>query len=104
MRPWFNYLRYVVAGAIAVNLLTLLVELTITHPTDDAKTVVHAITSGRYANLFWVGTVLAGNLLPLAMVIFGGTWGLAASGILVLLGIWFTEKIWVEAPQRVPLT
>jgi hypothetical protein len=37
------------------------------------------------------------------MYFFDGTWSLASAGVLILLGIYITEKIWVEAPQRIPL-
>jgi hypothetical protein len=28
----------------------------------------------------------------------------APAGILILVGLWFAEDIWVKAPQRVPLS
>lgn len=77
-----------------------------THPTVDAKRVVHMILEGRYRNQFWVGTVLIGNVIPVTLLIFAQDnpllWALAA--VLVLVGIYVTEKIWVEAPQRIPLS
>lgn len=102
---WVNFLSYVLAGSIGFNLLTLLFELTITHPTEDAKRVVDMILKGRYASKFYVLVLIVGNLLPLALVIFGmGSMSMvAAAGALSLLGILFTEQIWVEAPQRIPL-
>jgi hypothetical protein len=63
------------------------------------------ITHGRYSRLFWFGAILFGNVLPAAMLAFGGGSGLVAglAGLILLIGIYFTEKIWVEAPQRIPL-
>ena len=62
------------------------------------------ITKGRYKNLFWIGTVLFGNILPLLMIFFApGYIVLSVAAILILIGIYTTEKIWVEAPQRIPL-
>jgi len=64
------------------------------------------ILEGRYRNQFWVGTVLIGNVIPVTLLIFAQDnpllWALAA--VLVLVGIYVTEKIWVEAPQRIPLS
>jgi len=101
---WMSILKNTMIIALAVNLFTLITELTITHPTTSAKAVVKMITKGRYKNLFWLGTVLIGNIIPLALL-FLGTGELVAviSGICVLVGIVLTEKIWVEAPQRIPL-
>jgi hypothetical protein len=100
---WVSYISYTLAGAVMVNLLILFVELSVTHPTLDAKKVVEMIIKGRYRILFWVGTLLIGNILPLAMI-FAGMRTLPVAGVLVLIGIYITEKIWIEAPQRIPLT
>jgi hypothetical protein len=53
--------------------------------------------------------VLIGNVLPLILLSFRGieeSFGsitLVIASILVLIGIYATEKIWIEAPQRIPL-
>ena len=77
-----------------------------THPTNDAKRTVDMIVRGRYKNKFWMGVLLLGNIIPMLILFFGGgsTMMLAAAGAAVLIGIWFTEDIWVEAPQRIPLS
>lgn len=101
---WQNLLPSILQVALLVNLFTLIAEITVSHPTTAAKTTVKMITQGRYRQSFWLGTVLVGNVLPLALIVFSpGTIGLVLAAILVLLGIYITEKIWVEAPQRVPL-
>ena len=101
---WMDILRNTMVIALLVNLFTLITELTITHPTTAAKTVVKMITKGRYKNLFWIGTVLIGNIIPLVLVFFSPSVStIAIAGVFVLVGIYATEKIWVEAPQRIPL-
>jgi len=101
---WMDILGTVISISVVVNLLTLLTELTITHPTKAAKKVVHMILKERYKGLFWFGTVIVGNIIPLLLILFyQGTLTLAISGVLILIGIYITEKIWVEAPQRIPL-
>lgn len=101
---WTSYLDKVLYFSIGLNLFVMLIELTITHPTEDAKKVAHEIVSGRYKKLFWLGTVVTGNILPVALLIAGGSIASAVAGLLILLGIYFTEKIWIEGPQRIPLT
>ena len=101
---WMEILGTVISISLIVNLLTLVSELTITHPTKAAKKVVHMILKEQYKVLFWLGTVVIGNILPLVLIqFFPGTIGLAAAGALIIVGIYLTEKIWVEAPQRIPL-
>ena len=102
---WSELTGLALAGSIIVNLVILTVELVTPHPTSDSKRVVQMITKGRYRNRFWAGTLLIGNLLPLALVfLVPGALPLAAASLLVIIGIYQTEKIWVEAPQRVQLS
>jgi formate-dependent nitrite reductase membrane component NrfD len=101
---WMSILGMVMIIALSVNLFTMTTELTITHPSTSAHTVVKMITKGRYKNLFWIGVVLIGNVLPLLLlVLLPSTTTLTIAAVLILIGIYTTEKIWVEAPQRVPL-
>ncbi len=101
---WMEILGTVISISLVINLFTLLTELTITHPTKAAKKVVQMILKERYKTLFWLGTVVLGNILPFILIQFlPGQVSLAVAGFLILFGIYITEKIWVEAPQRIPL-
>ena len=103
---WVSFLKWAGVGVIMVNLFTMLIELTITHPTKDAKLVVHNILEGRYKNAFWMGTILLGNILPLGILLFVGMNSIAGAlaGVLLLIGIYINNHIWVEAPQRIALS
>jgi len=103
---WLPFLKNVMLVGIVVNLFTMLIELTTTHPTDDAKRTVDMIVKGRYKNKFWMGVLVFGNLIPLLILFFVGanTAMLAVAGAIILIGIYLTEDIWVEAPQRIPLS
>lgn len=101
---WMSILGMVMIIALSVNLFTMITELTMTHPSTSAHSVVKMITKGRYKNLFWFGVVAVGNVLPLALlVLMPSAMTLTLAAVFILLGIYATEKIWVEAPQRVPL-
>ena len=99
-------LTTILIASLLVNLLVLLFELYTTHPTQDAKLTVASIVKGRYKKSFWIGVVLLGNIAPLLLLFLGDVSPLFHLGIasLVLLGIYITEDIWVEAPQRIPLS
>ncbi|NOQ91793.1 MAG: 4Fe-4S dicluster domain-containing protein [Flavobacteriaceae bacterium] len=101
---WMSILKIIMVSALIVNLFTMVTELTMTHPSTAAHTVVKMITKGRYKNLFWFVVVLIGNVLPLIlMLVVPSAMMLIVSAVLVLIGIYATEKIWIEAPQRIPL-
>jgi Fe-S-cluster-containing dehydrogenase component/formate-dependent nitrite reductase membrane component NrfD len=103
---WTEYLFAALAFSLIANLVILVLEMVTPHPTGDAHKVVDMILKGRYSKLFYLGTVLLGNFIPLGLLY--GAWGnetmLAVAAIPVLLGIYITEKIWVEAPQRILLS
>lgn len=99
-----GFMRFFLIGAIGLNMIVLFIELAIPHSTTDTKKVVKMITKGRYKNNFWLGTVLLGNVVALGFAIAGGSVFMALSAAAILIGIYITETIWVEAPQRIPLT
>ena len=91
-------------SSIAFNLCVIAIEMLTAHPTSDSKKVVQMIVSGQFSRLFWIGTLIAGNLLPVVLIWLGGSPLFAAAGVLVLMGVYITEHIWVRAPQLIPLS
>jgi len=90
---------------LVINLFSMLIELATPHATEDAKRTVTMITKGRYKNQFWGVVILLGNIIPLSLLFLGSDiYFLVLASILVLIGIYYTNKIWVEAPQRIPLS
>lgn len=62
------------------------------------------ILQGQYKNKFWIGSVIIGNLVPLFIIYFmNDNLSAGLAGALILIGMYITEKIWIEAPQRIPL-
>jgi formate-dependent nitrite reductase membrane component NrfD len=100
----FRNLGFLAVGAVIFNLLILVVELWTAHTTDDAKATIQLITNGRFRTAFWAGMVLVGNILPLILLFFGQPLTAALSGILILIGLYIAEHIWVKAPQMIPLS
>ncbi|MDX1667259.1 MAG: 4Fe-4S dicluster domain-containing protein [Saprospiraceae bacterium] len=103
---WSQVLAALMVGGIALNLVVLLIELATGHATVEAEHTAGMITGGRYRYSFWLGSVLLGNILPLLLLLLLPTGGslLAGAGLAILIGIYITEHIWVEAPQRIPLS
>lgn len=101
---WMTYLKWLMAIGIGLNLAVMLIELSTSHMTQEAKLTAEMITKGQYKRLFWWGVVIMGNLLPLILMLSGIEYGVQIGGLLALAGIYFTEKIWVEAPQKIQLS
>ncbi|MEP6901746.1 MAG: NrfD/PsrC family molybdoenzyme membrane anchor subunit [Actinomycetota bacterium] len=103
-------LNFLTIAVLVFHLVTLAIELTTTHTTEDAHKTVKMITHGEFSRAFWLGMILVGNVLPIIWLIAGQSQTFAMdrafslSGILILTGLWFAEDIWVKAPQRIPLS
>jgi Fe-S-cluster-containing dehydrogenase component/formate-dependent nitrite reductase membrane component NrfD len=99
-----NLLQNALVGSIVANLLATFLELVTPHATADASKVNSMITKGIYRKEFWLGAMIVGNLIPLILALSGVSPLVIGASILSLIGLWFTEKIWVQAPQRIPLS
>lgn len=104
-RDWLELLGSIALTTIVLNLAIMLIEMTMTHPTKDAKTVVQMIIRGRYKWMFWVMTILIGNFVPFILLLLGGNElpYLIPAAVMLLTGIYYNNHIWVEAPQRIAL-
>jgi formate-dependent nitrite reductase membrane component NrfD len=98
----------ILAGSMIAHLVILAFEhLLSPSPTRHHELATETIRRGAYARLFWGGAVVAGGLLPVALLL---TVGLtlpvvaAVAAVLALAGGAAWEYIWVEAGQSVPLS
>jgi formate-dependent nitrite reductase membrane component NrfD len=101
---WLGNLKYISVIFLVVSLVTLTIELWTTHTTEDAHKTVEMITNGRFSTAFWFGMVLIGNILPLMFLLLGPASAIGPAGALILVGLAFTEHVWVRAPQMIPLS
>jgi len=103
---WMQYLMRLSVVAIIANLIIIFYELYSTHDTVDAQRVVHMIKLGAYKNMFWIATIVIGNIIPLLLLSLGGLTPIIAAiaSVCILVGIYFNNHIWVEAPQKIPLS
>jgi formate-dependent nitrite reductase membrane component NrfD len=100
-----SVLTFLTVATLGFHLITLAIELTTTHTTDDAHKVVEMITKGQYSNAFWFGMIIVGNFIPLVILLTIGNYiAVGVCGILILVGLAFAQHIWVKAPQQIPLS
>ena len=100
-----SVLVFLTVVTVLFHLITLAIELTTTHSTDDAYKVVKMITRGQYSSAFWFGMVVVGNFIPVIILMTVSNYiAIATTGILILIGLAFAQHIWVKAPQQIPLS
>jgi Fe-S-cluster-containing dehydrogenase component/formate-dependent nitrite reductase membrane component NrfD len=92
-------LSVILLGSLISHGLLVLFDLMAVHSTRDAKIAASSIY--RNNNLFWLGAVATGMLLPLLLLSFNA---IVPAALLALVGLLIYEKIWVKAGQIVPLS
>jgi Fe-S-cluster-containing dehydrogenase component/formate-dependent nitrite reductase membrane component NrfD len=99
-------LVWLLTGGLAVHLGLLAVEQLVPGRTRHRQLAVATIRTGPLARLFWGGAVMAGGLLPIALLLAtAGVTPIATLGaLLALAGAFAWEYIWVQAGQGVPLS
>lgn len=95
--------------------LLLFGETGTAHASEVAARAAHAIRYGKYSGRFWLGAVVLGHAVPIALMVFYVLFGqrLAAAPWMLpvlwcgaaaatLAGLYIYEYVFVTAPQEVP--
>ncbi|HIF15149.1 MAG TPA: 4Fe-4S ferredoxin, partial [Bacteroidetes bacterium] len=101
----FNaYVIIVLTGSILINLFLMFIEFKLLKHKPDSNKALNMIAAGRYKKTFWMGILLIGNIIPLLLILSGLSLAISTAGLMVIIGVYLTNHIWVESPQRIPLT
>lgn len=100
---YWHRMPWVFAALLVANLfLTLVGELGMPHASETAARAAHQIVRGRYRRHFWLGGVLLGHIIPLALLLVSWVPAAALAGVCALVGLYLYEYAFVMAPQEVP--
>jgi Fe-S-cluster-containing dehydrogenase component/formate-dependent nitrite reductase membrane component NrfD len=97
--PW-----YFTGGTLVFSLVALCAELVTTPPTTDAHLALDWIVRRPMGIWFWGAGIGAGHLLPIALLLSGTSYAAVLAAVLALMGMLVIERLWVLAPQQVPLS
>jgi formate-dependent nitrite reductase membrane component NrfD len=87
--------QLILGVAIGLDLLVLLLgEVGMAHATDVAARAANEITRGRYSRLFWIGAVVSGHLIPLALIAVGSS-AVVFAALLTIAGLYAYEHAYV---------
>jgi Fe-S-cluster-containing dehydrogenase component/formate-dependent nitrite reductase membrane component NrfD len=94
--PSRDVLLWLVSLSALVQLLFVLAEFTLGHPTAHARLAAHQMIAGKYRGWFWPGVIGVG------LAIFAPwLWWIALA--VALVGLFMYEHSYVQAGQSVPL-
>ncbi len=96
--------RTFLAATLIFSLVAVVAEIFTTPPTVDAHRAMHWIIDRPMGGWFWGAGIIGGHLLPLLLLTAPlAPTALLAAG-LALAGLYVIERLWVLAPQYIPLS
>ncbi|MFT4754735.1 MAG: hypothetical protein ACI85Q_002296 [Salibacteraceae bacterium] len=96
---WVFFVDMILHTAITFNLFTHILAGVLNNNSYQ-KRLVKEMISGDFKSLYWVGNILLGNVLPFVLIFFSDIPILQTiAGILILMGIFITDKIWIATPK-----
>ena len=101
---WIEFVRTALLISVTASAATIVVEFAMRHSSDDARRTLRLITRGSLGRLFWVGGVAIGMVLPVILLLGGGTALLMFASVAALVGVFCVDYVWVRAPQLIALS
>jgi len=98
----FALIRGAFGIAVILDLILTMIELGVPHGSDVTVFASHAISRGRYARMFWGGSLVLGHLVPLGLLSTGEPLAAGLAALCAGLGLYLFEYAFVMAPQEVP--
>ena len=108
-----GWVLFFLLSSLAVSLVMVLAEAFLPHVTEDVRLAMRNLVRGPLRFRFWLLTIGAGLVLPIALLISvlfiriplrTDIVILAVAAFLALAGVWWFEDVWVKAGQSVPLS
>ena len=104
--PMFAWLGNALVISLFAGLAMTFSDLFLTHGSEELRRSSDLLVKGALWKPFWIFVVLLGVLIPLVLM-FWPTRSLMPNmiaSLLVLLGLWVYENLWIKAGQSVPLS
>jgi Fe-S-cluster-containing dehydrogenase component/formate-dependent nitrite reductase membrane component NrfD len=104
--PMFYWLGNVLVIALLAGLAMIFAEHIMNRRSEEVARAGDLLIKGALWKPFWIFVVLLGIIGPIALIL----WPTASlipnmiAPVLVLLGLWMYENLWIKAGQAVPLS
>ena len=94
---------------LPLSLFMVLTEVMLPHGSEDLRIAMRRVVRGDLSPQFWFMCITIGLVLPMLFILDMAwtefSFGLSfVCAILVLIGVWCFEDLWVKAGQSVPLS
>ena len=102
----FSWLANALVVSLFAGLAMIFADLLVTHGSEELRRSAQLLINGALRKPFWILVILLGAIVPLALV-FWPTRSLVPNmmaSLLVLVGLWVYEHLWIKAGQAVALS
>jgi hypothetical protein len=104
--PMFFWLGNALVISLLAGLAMIFAEHIMNRRSEEVARAGDLLIKGALWKQFWIFVVLLGVIGPIALIL----WPTASlipnviASVLVLLGLWMYENLWIKAGQAVPLS
>lgn len=104
--PLLVWLQALLLISLCLGFGLLVTEVFINYGGEEIKRVRMLISQGALRNQFWVIVIGLGFVMPLFLMLWfnGSSLISSVTSVLVLLGLWAYEDLWIKAGQSTPLS
>jgi formate-dependent nitrite reductase membrane component NrfD len=104
--PMFYWLGSLLILSLFAGLAMIFTDLFMVHGGEEVKRATELLLKGDLSKPFWIFVVGAGVIVPIVLILWpgGSLQSSMLASVLVLIGLWKYENLWIKAGQSVPLS
>jgi Fe-S-cluster-containing dehydrogenase component/formate-dependent nitrite reductase membrane component NrfD len=104
--PMFYWLGSLLILSLFAGLAVIFTDLFMVHGGEEVKRATELLLKGDLSKPFWIFVVGAGVIVPIVLILWpgGSLQSSMLASVLVLIGLWKYENLWIKAGQSVPLS
>jgi len=104
--PLFSWLGNLLIVSLFAGLSMIFSDLFMNHGSEELRRSAELLIRGALGKFFWTFVVFLGAIVPVVLMLWPTPSLLPnlAAAVLVLMGLWMYENLWIKAGQAVPLS
>ena len=104
--PMLYWLGSALVVSLFVGLAMIFSDLFMVHGGEEIRRATKLLLKGALSTQFWIVVVGLGTIVPIALILWpsGSLLVNTIASVLVLIGLWMYENLWIKAGQAVRLS
>jgi len=102
----FSWLKNALVISLFAGLSMIFSDLFMNHGSEELRRSAALLIKGALCKQFWIFVILLGVIIPIVLMFWPSRSLIpnVTASLLVLVGLWIYENLWIKAGQSVPLS